>query len=138
MQSVTIANSVETIGQAAFADCPLLSDVQIGKGLKELGNGAFAGDTSLASVNFSSGNPNFTCEDGVIYSKDGGSTLYAVLAGRQNGYYAMPSTVSTIKAYAFWGDENLQSVDISGNVNEISAYAFSNCCNLKLVNIPIR
>ncbi len=136
LQSVTIANSVETIGQAAFADCPLLSNVQIGKGLKELGNGAFAGDTSLASVNFSSSNPNFTCEDGVIYSKDGGSTLYAVLAGRQNGYYAMPSTVSTIKAYAFWGDENLQSVDISGNVNEISAYAFSNCCNLKLVNIP--
>lgn len=135
LQSVTMANSVETIGQAAFADCPLLSNVQIGKGLKELGNGAFAGDTSLAAVNFSSSNPNFTCEDSAIYSKDG-STLYAVLAGRQNGYYAMPSTISTIKPYAFWGYENLQSVDISGNVNEISAYAFSNCCNLKLVNIP--
>lgn len=136
LQAVTIANSVETIGQAAFADCPLLNSVQIGKGLKELGNGAFAGDTSLADVNFSGSNPNFTCEDGAIYSKEDGSTLYAVLAGRQNGYYAMPSTVSTISTYAFWGDKNLQSVDISGNVSEISAYAFSNCCNLKLVNIP--
>lgn len=135
LQSVTMANSVETIGQAAFADCPLLSYVQVGKGLKELGNGAFAGDTGLADVSFSSSNPNFTCEDGAIYSKDG-STLYAVLAGRQNGYYAMPSTVSTIRTYTFWGDENLQNVDISSNVSEISAYAFSNCCNLKLVNIP--
>lgn len=136
LQSVAVANSVETIGQAAFADCPLLSDVQIGKGLKELGNGAFAGDSSLAFVNFSSRNPNFVCDDGAIYSKESGETLYALLSGRQNSYYAMPSTVSTISSYAFWGNKNLQSVDISGNVNEISAYAFSNCCNLKLVNIP--
>lgn len=136
LQSVTIANSVETIGQAAFADCPSLSSVQIGKGLKELGNGAFAGDTSLAEVSFSSSNPNFTCDNGAIYSKDGESILYVLLAGRQNSHYAMPSTVSTITTYAFWGDKNLQSVDISGNVSEISAYAFSNCCSLKIVNIP--
>ncbi|MDE5931977.1 MAG: leucine-rich repeat domain-containing protein, partial [Lachnospiraceae bacterium] len=93
-------------------------------------------DTSLADVNFSSSNPNFICDDGAVYNKDGRNTLYVLLAGRQNGYYAMPSTVSTINTYAFWGDKNLQSVDISGNVSEISAYAFSNCCNLKLVNIP--
>lgn len=136
LQSVTIANSVGTIEQAAFADCPSLNSIQIGKGLKELGNGVFAGDTSLAEVSFSSSNPNFTCDDGAIYSKDGGSILYALLAGRQNSHYAMPSTVSTIRTYAFWGDKNLQSVDISGNVNEISAYAFSNCSNLKIVNIP--
>jgi len=136
LQSVTIADSVETIGQAAFADCPSLNSVRIGKGLKELGNGAFAGDISLAGVDFSSRNPCFLCDDGAIYSKDGEEILYAVLSGRQNGHYAMPSTVSTIKTYAFWGDRNLQSVDISGNVNEISAYAFSNCSNLKIVNIP--
>ncbi|MCM1173861.1 MAG: leucine-rich repeat domain-containing protein [Blautia sp.] len=136
LQAVTVADSVETIEQAAFADCPSLSSVQIGRGLKELGNGAFAGDISLADVGFSSRNPGFICDDGAIYSKDGESVLYALLAGRQNGYYAMPSTVSTIRTYAFWGNRNLQSVDISGNVSEISAYAFSNCCNLKLVNIP--
>lgn len=136
LQTVTIADSVETIGQAAFADCPSLNSVQIGKGLKELGNGAFAGDTSLASVNFSDRNQYFICDDGAIYSKENGDTLYALLAGRQNGYYAMPSTVSTISTYAFWGNQNLQSVDIGSNVTEISAYAFSNCCNLKLVNIP--
>ena len=136
LQSVAVADSVETIGQAAFADCPSLSSVQIGKGLKELGNGAFAGDSSLAYVDFDSKNQKFVCSDGAIYSKENGDTLYALLAGRQNGHYAMPAEVSSICAYAFWGNKNLQSVDISGNVNEISAYAFSNCCNLKLVNIP--
>ncbi len=136
LQSVTVADSVETIGQAAFADCPSLSSVQIGKGLTELGNGAFAGDESLMFVSFDAGNRKFVCNDGAIYSKENQDVLYALLAGRQNSHYAMPSTVGTISTYAFWGNKNLQSVDISGNVNEISAYAFSNCCNLKLVNIP--
>lgn len=136
LQSVTVADSVESIGQAAFADCPSLSSVQIGKGLTELGNGVFAGDSSLAYVDFNAGNRKFICDDGAIYSKENGDTLYALLAGRQNSHYAMPAAVSTISSYAFWGNKNLQSVDISSNVNEISAYAFSNCCNLKLVNIP--
>ena len=106
LQSVAVADSVETIGQAAFADCPSLSSVQIGKGLKELGNGAFAGDSSLAYVDFDSKNQKFVCSDGAIYSKENGDTLYALLAGRQNGHYAMPAEVSSICAYAFWGNKN--------------------------------
>ncbi len=135
LQSVSIADSVETIDQAAFADCPSLNSVTIGSGLKSLGDGAFAGDISLASVSFDD-NSRFVCYDGAIYNREAQDTLYALLAGREDGYYSMPSTVSTIKTYAFWGDRNLQSVDISGNVSEISAYAFSNCANLKIVNIP--
>ncbi|MBD5445465.1 MAG: leucine-rich repeat protein [Lachnospiraceae bacterium] len=135
LQSVNIPNSVETIEQAAFASCPSLSEVKIGTGLKSLGNGVFAGDTSLQSVAISSSNPYLTCDDGAIYSKDK-ETLYAVLAGRLARSYEMPSTVSTISPYAFWGYRNLENVSISGNVSEISAYAFSYCSNLKFVNIP--
>ncbi|MDE6661909.1 MAG: leucine-rich repeat protein [Lachnospiraceae bacterium] len=135
LQSVNIPNSVETVEQAAFASCPSLNDVKIGTGLKSLGNGVFAGDTSLQSVTISSSNPYITCDDGAIYSKDK-ETLYAVLAGRLARNYEMPSTVSTISPYAFWGYRNLESVSISGNVSDISAYAFSYCSNLKFVNIP--
>lgn len=135
LQSVNIPNSIETIEQAAFASCPSLNEVKIGTGLKSLGNGVFAGDTSLQSVAISSSNPYLTCDDGAIYSKDK-ETLYAVLAGRLARNYEMPSTVSTISPYAFWGYRNLESVSISGNVSEISAYAFSSCSNLKFVNIP--
>lgn len=136
LQSVTIPNSVQTIEQAAFADCPSLSNVKIGSGLQTLGNAVFAGDISLANVSFDSSNPNFTCDGGAIYNKDGWDTLYAVLAGRIDTAYTMPSTVKKISPYAFWGNKNLQSVSVSGNIGEISAYAFSNCCNLTDVNIP--
>lgn len=136
LQAVVIPDSVETIGQAAFAGCPSLNSVRIGKGLASMGNGVFAGDVSLANVSFSSSNPNFACDDGAIYNKDGWDTLYAVLAGRSGDTYSMPSTVKKILPYAFWGDRNLEGVAISGNVGEISAYAFSNCSNLRDVNIP--
>lgn len=136
LQSVTIPDSVETIEQAAFADCPSLDTVRIGAGLSALGNGVFAGDIRLEKVSISSSNPEFICEDGAIYNKDGKDTLYALLSGRKAQSYSMPANVSKIKPYAFWGDRYLESISISGNVGEISAYAFSNCRNLKNVSIP--
>lgn len=136
LESVTIPDSVTRIDNAAFSGCPSLREVSIGAGLATLGNGVFAGDYSLAGVQISSSNPKFTCDDGAIYNKNGWDTLYQVLAGRRGDSYVMPSTVSKIKPYAFWGDYPLESVEISSDVKEISAYAFSNCKNLKDVYIP--
>lgn len=136
LQSVTVSDSVEIIENAAFSGCPSLRSVSIGKGLKSLGNGAFAGDYSLASVAIDSGNADFECDDGAIYNKKGRDVLYQVLAGRGGDSYSMPSSVSKIRPYAFWGDYNLQSISISSNVSEITGYAFSNCKNLKEVLIP--
>lgn len=135
LTSISIPDSVKSIGNAAFSGCPSLREVNVGVGLAELGNGAFAGDYNLSDVHFDSSNPKFTCDDGAIYNKNGRNTLYQLLAGRRGDSYAMPSSVVKIKPYAFWGDYNLEKVNISSNAKEISAYAFSNCKNLKEVNI---
>lgn len=136
LESVIIPDSVEIIENAAFSGCPSLLSVTVGIGLKSLGNGAFAGDYSLAKVDFDSSNSWFTCDDGAIYNKKGMDILYQVLAGRKESSYVMPSSVTQIKPYAFWGDYNLEAAQISSNVKEISGYTFSNCKNLKEVTIP--
>lgn len=136
LEKVIIPDSVEDIAQAAFADCPMLREVEIGTGLKTLGNGAFAGDISLANVQFDSGNPKFTCEDGAIYNKNGRDTLYTLLAGRTNSNYTMPSSITKIQPYAFWGDRNLEKVSVSSSVAAITDYTFSNCANLKEIQLP--
>lgn len=136
LQSVIIPDSVEVIDNAAFAGCEYLTKVTVGKGLNSLGNGVFAGTYSLQEVDFDSSNPKFTCNEGAVYNKDGLDTLYQVLAGRAGDTYSMPSTVKTIKPYAFWGDYHLQTVHVSSNVSELPGYCFSNCKNLKNVEIP--
>lgn len=134
--SVSVPDSVTTIGTAAFSRCPSLKEVSVGTGLESLGNGVFAGDYSLEMVNIDSSNPKFTCDDGAIYNKNGRDNLYQVLAGRKGNSYEMPTTVTQIKPYSFWGNYNLEQVKISSNVSEIPGYAFSNCKNLKNVDIP--
>ncbi len=136
LTTVSMPDSVEYIDNAAFADCPSLTDVRIGTGLESLGNGVFAGDINLQTVKISSGNPELTCIDGAIYSKEDNDVLYAVLSGRNSTVYDMPMSVKEIRPYAFWGDRLLKEVNISGNAGEISAYAFSNCRSLRYVNIP--
>lgn len=136
LESISIPDSVTTIENAAFSGCPGLRSVTVGTGLKSLGNGAFAGDYSLANVAFDEDNPWFVCDDGAIYNKKGGDILYQVLAGRKAPTYVMPSSVTQIKPYAFWGDYYLENAEISSNVKEISGYAFSNCKNLKDITVP--
>lgn len=136
LESVTIPDSVKTIDTAAFSGCPSLKEVTVGTGLTSLGTGVFAGAYSLENVRFSSSNPKFTCDDGAILNKDGRDTLYQFLAGRKGDSYTFPSTVKTIKPYAFWGSYNLEEVSLGSQVKEIPAYAFSTCRNLKEVEIP--
>ena len=47
----------------------------------------------------------------------------------------IPSDVSNIREYAFYGCSNLTSVTISENVNSIGVNAFGNCSNLTNINI---
>ena len=55
----------------------------------------------------------------------------------EKGAYTLPSTVTEIMAYAFWGNPYLEKVSLGSGLYEVPAYAFSNCQNLKEVEIPL-
>ena len=135
LETVSISDDVKAIEQAAFAGCDSLKSVSVGTGLKSLGNAVFAGDKKLSYVSFAKKNDAFACSDGVI-TNSSGSTVYAVLAGREADSIALSSDVEKIMPYAFWGNKNIKEVVLSGGVKEIPAYAFSHCTNLTSVQIP--
>lgn len=135
LKSVSIPESVRTIGSSAFSGCSSLYSVSIPRKVEEIGSGAFAGCTSLSSVPVSAQNPNFICQDGVIYSGDG-KKLVQYLAGRPSTTYLMPESIEEISEYAFWGASDLTGVSISSKVKEIPEYAFSNCPGLSSIIIP--
>lgn len=135
LNRIILPEGVRSIGNGAFADCENLSSVTLPASLTQMGTSVFAGCDDLKTIAIEKNNPNFICEDGVLYSDDK-TVIYQVLAGRDKKSYMMPGSVEEIKKYAFWGCENLESVGISGHVKRIDDYAFSNASGLKSVTVP--
>ncbi len=68
------------------------------------------------------------------YYTTGGSSLYSSVESITE--VVIPSSVSTIKGYAFYGCTALESVEIPSSVTEIGDYSFSFCSDLYTVDIP--
>ncbi|MCH5280146.1 MAG: leucine-rich repeat domain-containing protein [Lachnospiraceae bacterium] len=134
LERIIIPEGVRSLGNGVFAGCKKLSSVSIPVSLTQIGTSAFAGCNSLKSITIASDNPNFVCQDGVLYNDDR-TVIYQVLAGRESYRYMMPNTVEEIKKYAFWGCSNLQEVGLSGHLTRIDDYAFSNASGLEEISL---
>lgn len=135
LQEVSIPESVKIIGSSAFSGCEKLEKINIPSKVSSVGSATFARCTSLNQITVSAGNESYTCVDGVLYTADG-NTLLQYLAGRTLSTYSMPSAVTKIEEYAFWGANLLTDVSISNGITEIPEYAFANCSGLTSVTIP--
>lgn len=134
LNRIILPEGMRTIGNGAFADCDNLYSVTIPASVTQIGTSVFAGCEDLQTIHIDKKNPNFLCEDGVLYNDDK-TIIYQVLAGREKKTYTMPNSVEEIKKYAFWGCENLEEVGISGHVDRIGDYAFSNAAGLKSISL---
>ncbi len=135
LETVTISDGTEEIGNGVFAGCSQLDKVTFGKDVKKVGSGVFVGCTKLEKIEISTKNEDLVCVSGVLYDKEK-TTLIEMLPGRAYTAFYFPSTVTTIRPYAFWGVESLQKVLLSQRLHEIPAYAFSNCKSLTGIEIP--
>lgn len=135
LKEVRLPDSVTEVGNGAFGDCTALRTVTLGKGLNTLGIGVFTGCSALKDLLISEGNTAFSYLDGCLYNNDK-TKLYFMLPTRERESYSMPSTVTDIAEYAFWGCNNVKSISLSSNLKEIPDYAFTNCKSLTGISIP--
>jgi hypothetical protein len=131
LTSVTIPNSVTTIGIGAFMNTGLTS-VTIPNSVTTIGNGAFLNNRALMSINVEAGNSRFSSENGVLFNI-AKNTLIAYPAGK-TGDYIIPNSVTSIGGWAF-ENSRLTSVTIPNSVTSIGTNAFANN-NLTSVTIP--
>ena len=122
LTSVTIGNSVTSIGERAFSGCSGLTSVTIPNSVTSIGYMAFEGCTGLTSVTI----PNSVTSIG-NYAFSGCSGLTSI---------TIPNSVTSIGSYAFSGCSGLTSVTIPNSVTSIRIYAFSGCSSLTSVTIP--
>ncbi|MCB6010350.1 leucine-rich repeat domain-containing protein, partial [Flavobacterium psychrophilum] len=122
LTSVTIPNSVTTIGKGSFAGCSGLISITIPNSVTSIGDGSFARCSGLTSVTI----PNSVTdiENSAFFSCSGLTSV------------TIPNSVITINRGAFSGCSGLTSVTIPNSVTTIRENAFFNCSGLTSVTIP--
>ena len=139
LTTITIPDSVTSIGEGAFATCTNLASVTIGNGVTSIAAGGFYGCYSLTSINIpdsvaSIGEYAFArCNSLISITISNGMT--SIERATFSGCYSLtsitiPDSVTTIGEYAFEGCSSLTSITIPESVTSIAMGAFAGCSSL--------
>jgi hypothetical protein len=121
LTSITIANSVTSIGYAAFQSCTSLTSITIPDSVTSIGDFAFRECTSLTSVTI--GNSVTSIGYAAFYEC---TSLTSV---------TIPDSVTSIGDYAFNRCSSLTSITIPDSVTSIGEYAFYGCSSLASITV---
>ena len=139
MYFATLPNDITEIGEMAFFGTKGGSLLLLPSAIEKIGDGAFANVTDTIRFILNDANKTYMVEDGVLYNKSGTEIVQYPKGSADTTFTANVSnssgntnTVTSIRPYAFYGCENLTSVNISG-VEKVGEYAFANACNLETI-----
>ena len=121
LKSITIPNSVTSIGNYAFRDCTGLTSITIPNSVTSIGNYAFSGCTGLTSITI----PNSVTSI-KSYTFFGCTGLTSITIG---------NSVTSIGDYAFQNCTGLTSITIPNSVTSIGQSAFRGCTGLTSITI---
>ena len=122
LASITIPNSVTSIGGGAFSGCSSLTSVTIPNSVTSIGTYAFQGCSSLSSVTIPN---NVTSIEAGAFS--GCSSLTSV---------TIPNGVTSIGGTAFSGCSSLTSITLPDSIKNIKYWTFESCSSLTSITIP--
>ena len=129
LTSITIPDSVTSIGIGAFEDCLVLRSITIPDSVTSIGEGAFYNCSGLISIIVDANNPNYQSIDGNLYTKDG-KTLIKYAVAKTDTSFIIPSSVTSIRTYAFQNCTSIISITIPNSVTSICEGAFDGCSSL--------
>ncbi len=136
----TIPDGIEQIIGYAFSDCRGLTSITIPNSITTIGSGAFK-NSGLESVHIPSsvtslGQSIFEgCQNlHTIYMEDGPTSIYFICGGCPSlKNVRLPNTLQTIDYGSFSGCNSLQNIIIPNSVTYIGMSAFSGCKKLEVV-----
>ena len=122
IQSVTIPESVTSIGKSAFEDCSNLDSLTIKGVATSIGAYAFGSCTSLTSLSL------------VGSFQTIGDYAFAYCTSLTS--LSLTGNVQKIGDYAFYSCSSLKTVTLPKSLTSIGAYAFDSCTSLDSIEIP--
>lgn len=142
--SVTLPNTVTSIGSYAFADCEDLCGITIPGSVTSIGSGAFSRCQSLSEITLPRGitriesDTFYDCESLTYIEIPDSVTGIGKSAFSRSALMNIdiPDSVKDIGDFAFNYCSYLESATIPDAVTSIGENVFSYCVSLKTVNIP--
>ena len=113
---------VTAIGEGAFAGCTSLTRINIPSSVTEIGSSAFDSCINLT---------NITIPNSVTAISD-----YMFLCCERLANVNIPNSVTTIGEGAFSGCIGMTNINISNSVTSIGSLAFADCTSLARINVP--
>ena len=132
LTSITIPNSITSIGGAAFYDCTGLTSITIPNSVTIIGDSAFANCFNLSSITVNNNN--------TVYDSRGNcnaiieTATNTLILGCKNTI--IPNSVTIIEDYAFYNCSELTTLNIPNSVTRIGCLALYNCYGLTSITIP--
>lgn len=123
---------VTALGDNAFAYNRKLTSVTIPAGITQIGSNAFGYCSALDTLAVSPDNTVYDSRDGCNAVIE--TATNTLIAGCQNT--VIPSTVTAIGSYAFFGCSGLTEIAIPATVSEIGSCAFYACKGLTDIALP--
>ena len=124
-------NGVKKLAKGAFDKAVKLRNVLLGPSVDTIEDGAFGGNNDLAAFDVDPANPNYTADNGVIYTKNK-DELVLFPAGKAGEYTTLPTT-KKIRKRAFYYAQKVTKVNFNSNLEVIDNDAFQ--ATTKLANI---
>ena len=133
LRNVTVTGG--NILYGAFYGCSMLTSVTIPETVTSIGERAFYNCTGLTAINYTGDIAGWCGIDGLGNITGSGRTLY-IDGQKIEGELIIPDSITEIKEYAFSGCAGLTSVTIPDSVTSIGEGAFSGCSSLESITIP--
>jgi hypothetical protein len=120
--SVSIPNTVTSIGEYAFDDCIGLTSITIPNSVTDMGDGVFYGCSGLTSITLSTSITEINA-----YTFSGCKNLTSI---------NLPNSLTNVGTSAFESCEVLTSVSFPNSVTSLGDYMFYGCFGLESVDLP--
>lgn len=132
--AINLPQSLQSVGEGAFALCDNCSSLSIPASLTEIGEKAFLG-CKIKKITVAKGNQTYKLVDGVLFTADGKTLVYYPGAKKEKNY-TVPEGTERLASGSFYWVQELESLTVPEGVTDIGDFVVYVCGKLSTVQVP--